>query len=150
MAAGKAHGAQRADLYGCLYFYLSEQFRAFSARLKRFRISFHILNCDARDLAKDLRSGALNSQGLSKNLHFDRIDVSNIIDTEYVGIPNVLADWAPLLSEDNPCATLFGHSMNWVPKEPDANPDPKSMLSLASKLLKDDRVSLCVYDYYLT
>jgi hypothetical protein len=61
--AGKAHGAQSVDLYGCLYFYLSDQLRMFADRLSKFRISFCIFDRDARDLAKDLRAGELISHG---------------------------------------------------------------------------------------
>jgi hypothetical protein len=47
---------------------------------------------DARELAnRDIRSGAFEHHGLTKTAQFVRIDVSNIIDSEYVGIPNVLA-----------------------------------------------------------
>lgn len=113
IAAGKERGAQRADLYGCLYFYLSKQLRMFSSRIKRFRIKFHMLDRDARALAKDLHSGVLESQGLPKSIRFDRIDVSNVIDNYYIGLPNVLSDWGPFLSGTNPCATLLGYSMNW-------------------------------------
>lgn len=116
IAAGKAHGASREDLYGCLYFYLSEQFHSFADRLKRFHITFHVFDRDARALSRDIRSGALGSHGLPKHTHFDRIDVSNIIDPEYVGIANVLADWSPYLNKTNRHATLLGYSMNWVPK----------------------------------
>jgi hypothetical protein len=88
--AGKAHGAQHADLYGCLHFYLSDQLRSFADRLSRFRISFRMFDSNARDLSKRLQSGAHINQGVPNGIRFDRIDVSNIIDTEYVGIPNVL------------------------------------------------------------
>ena len=90
IAAGKAHGALREDLYGCLYFYLSEQFRSFAERIKRFHVTFHVFDCDARDLARDILSGQLESRGLPKDTHFDRIDVSgNIIVIQSISsIPN--------------------------------------------------------------
>ena len=96
---------------------------------------------DARELARDIRSGAFEHYGLSKTAQFDRIDVSNIIDSEYVGIPNVLADWATLLSTTNRHSTLLGYSMNWVPKEPEAQPDTRELGRLTTQLLTMGKVS---------
>jgi hypothetical protein len=78
--------------------------------------------------------GAYEAQGLPKNISFDRIHVSNIIDTEYVGIANVLADWAPLLNETNKCATIIAYSMNWVQTQRNSEPDPKT--AVMEKILK--------------
>ncbi|KDR80410.1 hypothetical protein GALMADRAFT_242832 [Galerina marginata CBS 339.88] len=141
IAAGKAHGAQPADLYGCLYFYLSEQLRSFSERIKKFRISFRMFTQDARELAKTLHSGTYKAHGLPKNIVFDRIDVSNIIDNEYVGIPNILIDWAPFLSKTNRCATIVGFSMNWVPKQHNSQPGPAAMERLVGKLMDMGKIS---------
>jgi len=140
VAAGKAHGAQREDLYGCLYFYLSKQLRSFSDRLKKFQLSIRIFDRDAMQLAEDVRSGTLEHHGLPNTTQFDRIDVSNILDTEYVGIPKVLADWAPLLSVTNRHATLLGYSMNWVPKQADAQPGPTDIETLTQKLLSMGKI----------
>ena len=82
------------------------------------------------------------SHGLPKSISFDRIDVSNILDTEYVGLAGVLADWGPLLKKDNPHATLLGYSMNWVPKQPCSQPGPKEFESLTQKLLREDKVGI--------
>lgn len=142
IATGKSHGASRADLYGCLYFYLSEQLRKFATRLRTFRVKILAFNVDARNLAKGIRSGILMSHGLPKSISFDRIDVSNILDTEYVGLAGVLADWGPLLKKDNPHATLLGYSMNWVPKQPCSQPGPKEFESLTQKLLREDKVGI--------
>ncbi|KIM76000.1 hypothetical protein PILCRDRAFT_78276 [Piloderma croceum F 1598] len=139
--AGKGHGAQRADLYGCLYFYLSDQLRLFSDRLKKCQVTFRMFDRDARELARDVRSGAFEHHGLPKTAHFDRIDVSNIIDTEYVGIPNVLADWASLLNTTNRHSTLLGYSMNWVPKEPNAQPGEKEMERLTTQLFTMGKIN---------
>jgi hypothetical protein len=98
---------------------------------------------DARELARDIHSGAFEHHGLPKTPQFDRIDVSNIIDTEYVGIPNVLADWASLLSMTNRHSILLGYSMNWVPKEPDAQPGGRDMVMkrLTTQLFTMGKVS---------
>lgn len=137
------HGAQPADLYGCLYFYLSEQLRTFAERIKKFRLSFRMFDQDARELAKKLRLGAYEAQSLSKNISFDRIDVSNIIDMEYVGIANVLADWTPLLNKTNRYSTMIGYSMNWVPKQHNSDPGSNEAVlgKLAAQLLAMGKVN---------
>ncbi|KDQ11253.1 hypothetical protein BOTBODRAFT_57569 [Botryobasidium botryosum FD-172 SS1] len=110
--AGRAHGALRADLYGCLYFYLSEQLRKFAERLSRFRINFQLFCMDASVLSEEIRSGQLTAYGVPSTRRFDRIEVSNIFDDNYLGIPKVLADWGPLLAQSGH-ATLVGYLMNW-------------------------------------
>lgn len=136
IAAGKAHGAQSSDLYGCLYFYFSGQLRSFAERIRKFKISFRMFNQDARELAKNIQSGTYTSQGLPKNTTFDRIDVSNIIDAEYLGISNVLAEFSPLLNKANQCATIIGYSMNWVPKQHNSGPGPAEVGKLMRQLIQ--------------
>ncbi|KZT23913.1 hypothetical protein NEOLEDRAFT_1068540 [Neolentinus lepideus HHB14362 ss-1] len=109
--AGKRHGAQRADLFGCLYFFLTEQLRTFSKRLRQFRISFHVFNEDAQNLPKCIPA----------SMRFDRIEVSNIMDVEYIGIARVLQAWAPLL-KDTKSAAIVGYFMNWVARQQGADP----------------------------
>ncbi|CAL1708496.1 unnamed protein product [Somion occarium] len=126
--AGRKHGASRADLYGCLYFFLSEQLRVFARRLRKFRISFHIFNRDASDLSKAIRAGNLASYGVPSTIRFDRVDVSNIMDAEYVGIPRIVTFWGPLLATGQH-ATLLGYFMNWVNRQKGGNInslDPKA------------------------
>jgi len=107
---------------------------------KKIHVTFHVFDRDARALAGDIRSDALKSHGLPKSTHFDRIDVSNIFDPEYVGIPNVLADWAPLLNKMNQNATILGYSMNWVPKQPNAQPQEADLQKLTDQLVKMGKV----------
>jgi hypothetical protein len=113
--AGKRHGVTRGDLFGCLYFYLQEQLRSFSERLSRFNVSFHVFCMDARQLAKDIRSGSL-SAAIPASISFDRVEVSNTFDSEYIGIEQVLANWAPLLKRVDDAA-IIGSFMNWAPKQ---------------------------------
>ncbi|KAF8963740.1 hypothetical protein BDZ97DRAFT_1758356 [Flammula alnicola] len=40
VSAGKAHGAQSEDIYGCLYFFLSYQLRVFARHLREFKLPF--------------------------------------------------------------------------------------------------------------
>ena len=47
-------------------------------------------------------------------MKFDRIDVSNISDENYVGLENCLKYAKPLLNPKNPHAKLITTLMNWV------------------------------------
>jgi hypothetical protein len=105
-------------VYGCLYFFLSEQLRAFAQRLAKFRISFHILVCDAKHLPGILTSGELSSVGLSPEVRFDRIAASNILDKNYLGLKGVLTTLGPLLVK-SPQSTLVGYSLNWDQQQRD-------------------------------
>ncbi|KAA1477214.1 hypothetical protein DENSPDRAFT_828525 [Dentipellis sp. KUC8613] len=118
---GNAHGASSEDIFGCLYFFLSDQLRTFTQRLKRFRINFHLLNQNATTLPRDIRSGALASI-VPKDMVFDRIDVSNIIDVEYVGLSSVLQGWGPMLKKTQ-TATILGYFMNWMVRQKGGQPD---------------------------
>jgi hypothetical protein len=143
LEAGQRHGAPRGDIYGCLYFYLQEQLRAFAERLSRFKVSFDIFCKDARELSKDISSGKLSSITPS-SVVFDRIEVSNICDTEYVGIPDVLANWAPFLRRSDDAA-IVGCLTNWAPKQPGAvahNCDDKVISCITDKMIKDGRVCM--------
>ena len=112
-SAGKAHGAQPEDVYGCLYFYLSDQLRTFARHLRQHRISFHVFNSEACALAQGIAQGRFSEWGVPSGTRFDRIDVSNIMDPNYVGIRGVMDAWGPLLAKtDN--AALTGYFMNWV------------------------------------
>ncbi|OJA20158.1 hypothetical protein AZE42_11951 [Rhizopogon vesiculosus] len=110
--AGRAHGAQPEDIYGCLYFFLSDQLRTFARRLREFRISFRVVTTEASHLSSIIRKDILSPFGIPASVRFDRIDVSNILDDNYVGIEDVLTHWGPLL-KDRRTATLVGYFMNW-------------------------------------
>lgn len=141
--AGKAHGARREDLYGCLYFYLSDQLRVFAERLRRFHIEIRMFNEDASDLSQMIRRGHLSKSGVLPSTKFDRIEVSNIIDAEYVGIPGVLETWGPFLKETKH-ATLIGSSMNWPMRQKGADAssvDENTTSLLTKRLLKKVNVS---------
>ncbi|KAJ2924329.1 hypothetical protein H1R20_g12757, partial [Candolleomyces eurysporus] len=121
IAAGKAHGAHPEDIYGCLYFYLTEQLRMFANRIRRFSISFKLHSAEACGLANTIKSGRLTEIGLPPTMQFDRIEVSNILDSQYVGMEAVLVTWGPLLS-DNRSATIVGYFLNWHISEKDGRP----------------------------
>ncbi|KAK0475690.1 hypothetical protein EDD18DRAFT_1265999, partial [Armillaria luteobubalina] len=104
--AGKAHGTTEEDLIGCLFFYVKDQLVEFSKRLRRFKVQIYASDKDARQLPKTLKSHPAFPQS------FDRIEVSNITDKNYVGM-SVLSDWGPLLNKTNPHAAIIGLFMNW-------------------------------------
>lgn len=91
------------DLYGRLYFYIVDKMKQFVALAKTGRIHFHLFNQDAKDLLPTLKSTS-----------FDRIDVSNISDENYLGIKTCLKLSRPLLNRTNPCSKLITTFMNWV------------------------------------
>ena len=145
--AGKTCGAHRADLYGCLYFYLLEQLRTFAERLHRFRINFGIFNTDPESLAPVIRQGAFSSYGLPANITFDRIDVSNLLDGERQKVYGILAGWIPMLKK-NKHATLIGHFNEWHKRRKNAGAptlDEEAKSELVSILIKDGRV--CIVDF---
>ena len=110
---GKAHGAQAEDIYGCLYFFLSQELRTFSRRVRQFRIAFKLHCWEACELSLSIRDDHLSAYGLPASIRFDRIEVSNILDANYVGMRAVLTHWAPLLAEST-TAAIVGYFMNWV------------------------------------
>ncbi|OJA20467.1 hypothetical protein AZE42_04908 [Rhizopogon vesiculosus] len=118
LEAGRAHGAQPEDIYGCLYFFLSDQLRTFARRLREFRISFRVVTAEASHLSSIIRKDVLSPFGIPASVRFDRIDVSNILDVNYAGIGNVLTHWGPLLKA-SPTAALVGYFMNWMFFQPD-------------------------------
>ena len=146
--AGEAHGASRADLYGCLYFYLSDQLRTFANRLRRFRIKFGVFSEDPHSLACDLRENLLAPHGFPAGTKFDRIDVSNLLDgAERTKIPNIITDWGPMM-EENKHATLIGSFTEWHRHQKNASvatSSEETKSEFISKLITEDRVSSVIF-----
>lgn len=118
--AGKAHGALPEDIYGCLYFFLSDELRSFHRRLRQFHISFNLYDLDASELSRVIRNGSLTEDNVPASIRFDRIEVSNILDAHYVGLRDVLVHWAPLLTKST-TATILGYFMNWTGLQKDGD-----------------------------
>ncbi|KAJ8587573.1 hypothetical protein M405DRAFT_863636 [Rhizopogon salebrosus TDB-379] len=135
LKAGKAHGAQPEDIYGCLYFFLSDQLRTFARRLREFHISFRVVSIEASHLSCIIREGVLSSFGIPASVCFDRIEVSNILDVNYLGTQVVLTHWGPLL-KDTRTAALVGYFMNWTMVQPDGSV-PNAGRSVAKELVSD-------------
>jgi hypothetical protein len=142
--SGKAHGAQSEDIYGCLYFFLSKQLRTFANRLRTFSSSFTVLNCDARRLPELICDDALSELSIPQSIKFDRIEVSNILDENYVGIHDVLTLWAPLLQESRNAA-IVGYFMNWActnkaPGGATAMSDQRASAGIMDKVMEKEKV----------
>jgi hypothetical protein len=75
-------------------------------------MSFSLFASDARLLPKYIRKGLISGYGIPPSIRFDRIEVSNILDANYVGINNVLLNWSPLMAERN-TSVIVGYFMNW-------------------------------------
>lgn len=115
---GKVYGAQPEDIYGCLYFFLSEQLREFYRRIRQFPIAFKLFNEEATKLSVLIQDGSLAEFGLPASTRFDRIEVSNILDFNYVGLEQTLTHLGPLLAPTSDAA-IVGYFMNWFMKQKD-------------------------------
>jgi hypothetical protein len=78
----------------------------------KIKMSFSLFASDARLLPKGIREGLFSQCGIPPSIRFDRIEVSNILDTNYVGINDVLFNWSPLMAESN-TSVIVGYFMNW-------------------------------------
>ncbi|GJE94076.1 DUF4470 domain-containing protein [Phanerochaete sordida] len=141
VAAGKAHGATREDLYGCLYYHVVLQLETFAERLAHMRIDIKITDKDAVDLAASLRRGDLAAIGLPASTRFDRIDVSNLVDENYLRVPRVLEAWGGFLRRDRGAA-IVGHFMNWQEREPAAQPGEKDMEGIVDRMIATGKIAM--------
>lgn len=142
--SGLAHGATRQDLFGCLYFHVSDTLREFTDRLSRFNIKFKMFCDETTKLSHALRSDALRSLGLPATVRFDRIEVSNIMDRQYLGISRTMDAWGRFLKADD--ATLIGYFMDWVRHQPGGVPDASQYESLEERLRDVIDVRVLLYD----
>ena len=104
------------DLYGLLYLYIRNQLTEFVKRIKNLQLTFRLHNTSAQVLSKEFTSSKPDGVVLLiyiLDVKFDRIEVSNIVDKNYLGLEKVLEDWSPRLNRNNPCSTLITTFMNW-------------------------------------
>ena len=101
IAAGKTRGASREDLYGCLYFFLSDTFTKFADRIRCFNVNFKVFCAEASDLAPRFKDVSTDSTSGPAPRHFDRIQLSYHIDpdTKPGHMSQDLERWAPLLKQ---------------------------------------------------
>jgi len=124
-SSGSRYGVDPADVYGCLFFHVKDQFREFARRVRDFRIDIHLTQFDATLLSQGIAQGML--QPFEDNC-FDRVETSNLAD--YIGTPRLLNDWGPLLNRQNKHATLLMYFMNWHTKQPGATAKSDSLASM--------------------
>ncbi|KIM26483.1 hypothetical protein M408DRAFT_330621 [Serendipita vermifera MAFF 305830] len=146
---GASRGATPQDIFGCLYFYLSDQLLKFKERLGALKITFHLADVNCRELASVIKASSLEAGTASTNhpakkelpREFDRIDVSNTVDDNYVGLEQTLSAWSDLLKSQNPHSTLLAYSMNWIWEEPKGNPenDRKAFSRISGQLVQENR-----------
>ncbi|KAI1305140.1 hypothetical protein F5Y03DRAFT_406688 [Xylaria venustula] len=98
-------GPAKKDLYGQLHHYLKRLFTDFHHRLHTKVVHFELHHVEAEVLSKRLAGRK-----------FDRIEVSNICDSAYLGIKTTLKTFGPLLRDPsaNPHATLITVFLNAV------------------------------------
>ncbi|KAI1118712.1 hypothetical protein F5Y14DRAFT_461550 [Nemania sp. NC0429] len=91
-------GPATNDVHGKLHFYLRDLFGSLHCRIRSSPVTFELLRVDAIALPISLAGK-----------QFDRIDVGNICDTDYLGIETTLATFRPLLQplSVNPHAALI-------------------------------------------
>ena len=146
IASGKAHGTTRDDLYGCLYFHVSDQLRTFANRLACLKVTFKCFNMDIIDLSTAIVHNKLLPFGINSSIRFDRIEVSNVVDNAYAGVAPVIESWGKLLKRTSD-ASLLAYFMNWSQYEGGAQPIISSGKhnQLWGKLKEEGRV--CFYSY---
>ncbi|KAJ6568381.1 hypothetical protein DFH09DRAFT_1467346 [Mycena vulgaris] len=88
--SGSRHGATRSDSYGCLFFFLKDQFQKFARRAKDFKLDITLSQANAMQLSQQIPAGSVPN---IQNARFDRIETSNLAD--YFGASRVISDWVP-------------------------------------------------------
>ncbi|TVY65923.1 hypothetical protein Focb16_v011163 [Fusarium oxysporum f. sp. cubense] len=97
-------GLATSDIYGKLFYYVRSMLEKFMYRMSKSAIAFQLLQVHAATLPNHLDES------------FDRIDVSNISDSGYLGAHRTVALVAPLLRAPptNPHAILITLFMNLI------------------------------------
>jgi hypothetical protein len=109
---GATSCAQPEDIYGCLYFSLTDQLREFRRRIRdKFAISFHVTSLPAGKL-----STAITHHRPS--MRFDRIDVGRTLDHDKAGLEHTIQTWARFLAPQKDVA-ITGYCKMWVDSQPD-------------------------------
>ncbi|KAJ7810460.1 hypothetical protein B0H14DRAFT_2607317 [Mycena olivaceomarginata] len=91
---GQRHGATRGNAFGCLFFYLKEQFQKFAMRAKDFRMDLTLSQSDAKELSLAMANGSVQN---FQKARFDRIETSNLAD--YLGCEPGHQGWGAVLEQ---------------------------------------------------
>ena len=140
-AYGEKCGLNRADSYGCLFFYLKNELSTFAKRLRDCQINITMTILDARALPSVISSSSLKpfSPGC-----FNRIETSNVVD--YISAPRVLRDWALFLNRRNKFAAILINFMNWQKRYPVL---PKNFMAAGKQTIeKYASIMVCMLSMY--
>jgi hypothetical protein len=144
-----ARGAKEEDLFGCLYFYLSEQLSKFKEQLGKLNVTLYLSNTDSQCLSSGIRSGGPLTNGIGSLLYpaglpttFDRIAVSNFVEKKSLGYDHVLSNWGPLLNTSNPSATILSYSKHWQFDHPFKQNEKKSAQNMR-EFMRERVCSIC-------
>ncbi|KAG6377511.1 hypothetical protein JVT61DRAFT_15319 [Boletus reticuloceps] len=139
--SGQTYGAQPEDVYGCLYFFLSDQLRTFAKRIRELDVTFHVFNTTAQTLAQDISGGEYSRHNLTPRIRFDRVDLAHLLaDAEHV--QDVLTSWSPLLAQEE-TAVIVGVFPDWTSAQKDGSvvgADDAVVAPLVEKLIKQSRL----------
>ncbi|KAG5643369.1 hypothetical protein DXG03_001017 [Asterophora parasitica] len=113
-AHARSSGLNRADVYGCLFFYVKDQLVQFATKLRDLNISIHLTPLDARNIPDIIKRGELRPFSFGC---FDRIETSNIADY-IIPFTSILQDWGAHLNRQNKFAVLLLYFMNWQNGKP--------------------------------
>ncbi|KAI9670303.1 MAG: hypothetical protein M1831_006517 [Alyxoria varia] len=103
-----------SDLYGRLYHHVHTHLSTFQSALRTRPLHFTLTSA----LFQSPDFPVLASGGEKQHTH-DRLDVSNLSDTEYIGMRTILPIARPLLDPENPHATLLCLFLNTIPIQED-------------------------------
>ena len=111
LKSGAQFGVPKNDIYSALHHHVLSTLKKFCNRLLTMNIDFYVLASDAADLPSFLSTLPLQRR------FFDRIEVSNIVDTCYLGLGRTLTTLGPWLKpfSENAHATLLALFLNAVP-----------------------------------
>ncbi|KAI9714053.1 MAG: hypothetical protein M1812_006500 [Candelaria pacifica] len=109
LAPGVRLGGPKEDIYGHLHFYIRNLLEKFCWKATLLTVHMHVYSVNAINLPSFL-------DDCLKDSAFDRIEISNIADANYIGLEKSLSTFGPLLKtpKQNSHAILITLFMNAV------------------------------------
>ena len=107
LASEARHGGPKEDIYGLMHLHIRHLLETFCQKTALLKVHMHLYCLNATELPSVLEPRLKESA-------FDRIEVSNIADENYIGLDKSLSKFGPLLKSptSNPHATLITLFMN--------------------------------------
>ena len=104
-----SRGGPKKDIYGLMHLHVRHLLETFCRKTALLKVHMHLYCVDATELPSVLEARLKQSA-------FDRIEVANIADENYIGLDASLSIFGPLLKSptSNPHATLITLFMNTV------------------------------------